>query len=88
MLRFVSVLSVHTVWSRPADLVLLVLLNESNALQHVSDVIDSSLLHCQLAYCVVQVNALVRGFPQELNKFLSQLYQTVLLPRSFAKDVK
>jgi len=81
-------LAVDTVRSRPAYLVLLVLLNEANSLKHIGDVIDSSFLYCQLSHCVIQVNALLRSFPQELNELLSQLYQSILLPGSLTKNIE
>lgn len=54
-------LLVSSVGADPTDVVLAVFLDEIDALQHVGDVVDASLLNSQLVYRAVQVQRLVRS---------------------------
>jgi len=58
----------------PTNLVFLVLSNQANALEYVSDVIDSSLLDFESLHCLVEIYALLRGIFDELDELLGQLY--------------
>ena len=70
-------LLVSSVGADPTDVVLAVLLDEIDALQHVGDVVDASLLHSKLVYRPVQVQRLVRGLLQQLDKSECQGHESV-----------
>lgn len=48
------------VGSCPSDFVFLVLLNETNAFEDVGNIVNSSLLNCELAYSIVKIYTLLR----------------------------
>ena len=54
-LFLVASASLNRARSIPPNIVLTYFANETNALQYVRDVIDSSLLHLQILHCLVQV---------------------------------
>lgn len=75
-LQVIKILNIAT---DPLDLVLDGLGDEVDALQHVSDVVDSPLLHLQLHCCLIKVHLLVRRHTNQVNEFSGQLPQRVLL---------
>lgn len=71
--------------SHPLDVVLGLLADELDALQHIGDVIDAPLLHIQHLSSPVQVQDPILGLAQEVNEFLGEQPQrrviASLLPR-------
>lgn len=65
-------LLVSSVGADPTDVVLAVLLDEIDALQHVGDVVDAPLLHVELLHGQVEVNRLVGTRFDELQEFVGQ----------------
>ena len=63
----------------PLDLVLDGLGDEVDALQHVSDVVDSPLLNLQLHCCFIKVHLLVRRHMNKVDEFSGQVLQRGLL---------
>jgi len=74
----------HVLLASPSDLVLFVLRYQPNTLEDIGDVIYPSLLHSELSDRIVQVDTLLWGFFDQLNKLLGQLHQSVLLSGSLA----
>jgi len=64
----------------PPNIILPELNNQTDTFEDVGYVIDASFLHLELPYSLVQVEGLVGRFPQQRNKCLSQLFQSILLP--------
>ena len=75
-LQVIKILNIAT---DPLDLVLDGLGDEVDALQHVSDVVDSPLLNLQLHCGLIEVHLLVRRHTNQVNEFSGQLPQRVLL---------
>ena len=78
-------LLVSSVGADPTDVVLAVLLDKIDALQHVGDVVDASLLNSQLVYCAVKVQRLVRGLLQQLDKSECQSHKSVFFAATLAQ---
>lgn len=83
LLVVVGLSAFHVVGARPPDLVLLLLSDQPDTLQHVRDVVDAPLLHRQLPHRVIQVHALFRGFFNELDKLFGELDKSVVLAGPF-----
>lgn len=56
----------------PLDVVLRLLLQQPDALQHIGDVVDAALLHVQRAAGGVQVDAAVRRPGQQVDELLGE----------------
>lgn len=65
----------------PLDVVLLIPDNEIDPFEDIGDIVDPPLLDLQLAHGLIEVEFIVLGFNKQLNKFLGELNQPILLSR-------
>ena len=65
----------------PADVVLGLLFDEADALEHVCNVIDAALLHRQLRSGLVQVERAVRRGLEEINKLAGKMAERRVVSR-------
>lgn len=70
--------------SHPLDVVLGLLADELDALQHIGDVIDAPLLHIQHLSSPVQVQDTILGLTQEINELLGEKPQRRVIPSFLA----
>jgi len=61
----------------PADVVLSLLSNEADTLQHVSDVVNASLLDVEHFDGIIQIKGLVWSFLEQVDEFFGQFNQTI-----------
>lgn len=70
-------------YSHPLHIVLGLLLDEVDALQHVGDVVDPSLLHFEHLGRLVQVQDPILRLAQELNELLGEQTKGCIIPCFF-----
>ena len=56
--------------SLPTNVILANLTNKANALQNICDIVDTTFLYVQSFYSLIQVNSLLWGFLQQVDKLL------------------
>lgn len=59
-LLLITSASLNRTWSIPSDIVLANLTDEANALQHICDIVNTTLLHFKILHSFVQIERLFR----------------------------
>lgn len=73
--------------SHPLDVVLGLLTDELDTLQHIGDVVDAPLLHVQHLGRPVQVQDPILGFTQEVNELLREQPQRRVIPSLLSRGL-
>ena len=68
-------------------MVLLNLFDQSDSLQDICDIVDSSLLDFEGLYGIVEIKGLLIRFFEQIDEFFSQLDKAILLPSSLIAPV-
>lgn len=64
------VIYLSLVFLAPFYFIFLLFCDKPNSFKDICDIVDSSLLHFELLYCKIEVDTLVLGFLNKLDKLL------------------